>query len=250
MAIGSGVRRGKSRQVDEENPYWISFSDIMSGLLVIFILASLQLILELSETSKEVDQAITELVKSNQIRSQMLEEIRQDLLEQGIHVEVAENQSVLRIPDEQLYFQTLRHDIPADRTFAVNAIGAALYEAVMKDNRSSYIDTVFVEGHTDSRPAHSLKMGNWGLSAYRAITVWSHWRNNENFGSELSALKNRDGNPMFSVSGYAATRRKIEVDNTAEKQRQNRRIDVRFTMRQPSLIELKDIKRILSDSDV
>lgn len=248
MAIGT-VRGGKGRPVDEDNPYWISFSDIMSGLLVIFILASLQLILELSETSKEVDQAITELVKSNHVRSEMLEEIRKDLLQQGIHVEVAENQSVLRIPDEQLYFQTLRHDIPEDRTFAVNAIGAALYEAVTKDDRSKYIDTIFVEGHTDSRPARSLTMGNWGLSAYRAITVWNFWRNNEYYGAELSALMNRDGNPMFSVSGYAATRRRIEVDDTAEKQRQNRRIDVRFTMRQPSLIELKDIKRILGDSD-
>ena len=28
---------------EEENPYWMSFSDIMSGLLVIFILASTDL---------------------------------------------------------------------------------------------------------------------------------------------------------------------------------------------------------------
>ena len=249
MAIGSGVRGRNSRPVDEDNPYWISFSDIMSGLLVIFILASLQLILELSETSKEVDSAISELVKGNQVRAEMLEEIRMELLEQGIHVEVAENQSVLRIPDEQLYFRTLRYDIPADRTFAVKAIGAALYDAVTKDDRSKYIDTVFVEGHTDSRRARTLEMGNWGLSAYRAITVWNFWRDNEQYGDALSGLMNRDGKPMFSVSGYAATRPKIENDDTAEKQRQNRRIDVRFTMRQPSLIELKDIKRILGDSD-
>ena len=36
------MRLGKSKEVsvDEENPYWMSFSDIMSALLVIFILAT------------------------------------------------------------------------------------------------------------------------------------------------------------------------------------------------------------------
>ena len=239
-----------SRTVDEDNPYWISFSDIMSGLLVIFILASLQLILELSEKNEQVDSAMQELVKGNQVRAEMLEEIRTDLASQGIHVEIAENQSVLRIPDEQIYFKTLRYDIPEDRSYAVQAIGQALYEAITKDDRSRFIDTIFVEGHTDSRPARNLKMGNWGLSSYRAITVWDYWRNNEEYGPAMAGLRNRDSKPMFSVSGYAATRPKIEVDDTAEKQRQNRRIDVRITMRQPSLIDLRDIKQILGKEDV
>lgn len=247
MAFRSSAK--SSRSVDEDNPYWISFSDIMSGLLVIFILASLQLILELSEKNEQIDSAMEELVKGNQIRAEMLEEIRIELAEQGIHVELAENQSVLRIPDDQLYFQTLRYDIPEDRSFAVKSIGQALFESITKDDRSRFIDTIFIEGHTDSRPARRLEMGNWGLSSYRAITVWDYWRTNHSYGREMSALRNRDGKPMFSVSGYAATRPKIEVDNTAEKQRQNRRIDVRITMRQPSLIDLQDIKEILGKDD-
>ena len=35
--------------VDEENPYWMSFSDIMSALLVIFILAAVALMVQLME---------------------------------------------------------------------------------------------------------------------------------------------------------------------------------------------------------
>ena len=42
--------------VDEENPYWMSFSDIMSALLVIFILAAVILILQLMEKQKEIDE--------------------------------------------------------------------------------------------------------------------------------------------------------------------------------------------------
>ena len=238
-----------SRAVDEDNPYWISFSDIMSGLLVIFILASLQLILELSEKNQQVDSAMQELVKGNQVRAEMLEEIRSELKEQGIHVEIAENQSVLRIPDDQIYFKTLSYDIPDDRTFAVKAIGKALYDSITKDDRSRYIDTIFIEGHTDSRPARRLEMGNWGLSSYRSIKVWDYWSKDNEYGQAMSGLRNRDNKPMFSVSGYAATRPKIANDDTAYKQRQNRRIDVRITMRQPNLLDLKDIKEILGKDD-
>lgn len=238
-----------TRPVDEENPYWISFSDIMSGLLVIFILASLQLILELAEKKDNVNSAIQEIVKGNQIRAEMLQEIREELSHQGIFVEIAENQSVLRIPDDQLYFKTLRYDIPAEKTYAVLAIGEALHEAITKDDRSRFIDTIFIEGHTDSRPARKLEMGNWGLSSHRAITVWNHWRTNSEYGIAMRNLRNRDHKPMFSVSGYAETRPKIALDNTAEKQRQNRRIDVRITMRQPSLVDLNQIKKILDSAD-
>lgn len=243
MALRS--TRNRSRAVDEDNPYWISFSDIMSGLLVIFILASLQLILELSEKNEQIDTAIQEIVKGNQIRAEMLEEIRANLARQGIRVETAENHSVLRIPDEQISFESSRYDIPEKRRRAVNAIGEALYEAIAKSDRRKYIDTIFIEGHTDSIPAPGLVMGNWGLSSYRAITVWNSWRRSPRYGSAIASLKNRDNKPMFSISGYSSTRPKILVDNTADKRRQNRRIDVRITMRQPNLVEFQDIKNIL-----
>mgnify|MGYP003667330882 FL=1 len=42
-------------KVDEENPYWMSFSDLMSGLLVIFILAAVALIIELTQKTKDIE---------------------------------------------------------------------------------------------------------------------------------------------------------------------------------------------------
>lgn len=43
------------RNIDEDNPYWVSFSDLMSGLLVIFILASVALIIELTQRTNDVE---------------------------------------------------------------------------------------------------------------------------------------------------------------------------------------------------
>ena len=49
-------RKSNEVSVDEENPYWMSFSDMMSALLVIFILAAVILILQLMERQKDFDQ--------------------------------------------------------------------------------------------------------------------------------------------------------------------------------------------------
>jgi hypothetical protein len=60
--------RQKSIRVDEDNPYWMSFSDLMSALLVIFILAAVMLIIELAEQKKKIDQDISKLQKTIQAR--------------------------------------------------------------------------------------------------------------------------------------------------------------------------------------
>ncbi len=172
--------------VDEDNPYWISFSDIMAGLLVIFIMASLALILELiqvqeklEQTQTEVLEAIKEIAKAEQVRRDILYEIKDELIQKTILVEVSDNDSVLRIPDKQLSFRTNQYNIPSDKLarMVVLEIGKALHNSITKEDRFQYLDTIFVEGHTDSRrsPRH---MGNWGLSTFRAISIWNFWNDN------------------------------------------------------------------------
>ncbi|KPA19259.1 chemotaxis protein MotB [Candidatus Magnetomorum sp. HK-1] len=235
----------RSLSPDEDNPYWISFSDIMAGLLVIFILACVLLIIKLSNMEEKVHNAIKEIQKANKIRATMLVEIRNHLAEQGIIVEISENYSVLRIPDDRLYFDSLRYEIPEDKKRLLDDIGYALYDAIVKKKRHTYIDTIFIEGHTDSRKAVSFEMGNWGLSTYRAIAVWKYWSEELDVGRDLKLLKNSYGKPMFSVSGYAATRPLVKNDNTVDKQRKNRRIDLRFSMKKPIISEYESVLNIL-----
>jgi len=231
------------RLMDEENPYWISFSDIMSGLLIVFILASLYLMIELSEKIDAFDMSVSELATANQVRSEMLREIQEKLKNKNILVDISDNESVLRIPADQLYFVQGKYDISEAKVSIVNLIGKYIYDAISTSDRIKYVDTIFIEGHTDSVSARGLAMGNWGLSSFRAITVWNHWRLNASYGKQLTALRNKKGDPIFSVSGYADTRRLDRAEADDAGMRQNRRIDVRFTMRQPDYKSLLDMKQ-------
>lgn len=240
MQILSTTRRHHNG-MDEDNPYWMSFSDIMAGLLVIFILACAALLLRLAYMEERVSQNIEELKQASKARSEILREITEELERQGIRVEISDNDSVLRIPEQAFHFETGRYAVSPKHRDAAYSIGQALYTAITKGQRWKYLETVFVEGHTDSRTARSYRMGNWELSAMRAISLWKFWTQDTPYGAPLEQLRNRDGKLLFSVSGYSATRRVSELEDTEEAMRKNRRIDIRFTTRQPSLLELQQV---------
>jgi len=59
----------------------------------------------------------------------------------------------------------------------------------------------------------------------------------------MGDLKNGYGNVLFSVSGYAATRRVNEIEETPEERRSNRRIDIRFTVKRPELADFEEVSK-------
>ena len=197
-----------SHPVDEENPYWMSFSDIMAGLLVIFVLAAVALILELTQKSNEWDETLEEIVKAEQVRNDLLLEIVKDLNDYNIPVSLSENDTVLRIPEDALTFEPGKYEFSKDsqRETAL-IIAQVVYDSIAKDDRRKYLDTVFVEGHTDESPYYKKSIkGNWGLSTFRAIELWETWEDGMPEGSRLGELDNNRGKNLFSVSGYAETR--------------------------------------------
>ena len=239
-----------SPNVDEENPYWISFSDLMAALLIIFILASIALIIELTQIKENIEQDIEQLKDAEQARQDILVDILNELKKHNIFVEIADNHSVLRIPESTLSFESNSYDLPKDPRSkkAIKLIGLALHKAIntpFDANQQSlmryeYLDTVFIEGHTDSWPTKKTK-GNWGLSSFRAISLWENWQFGLKVSPKLIDMENAFGQKLFSVSGYAATRR-IELEEKTPQQRKlNRRIDIRFTVKKPSILKIKSI---------
>ncbi len=253
-------RRAKSPSSGEsENPFLLSFSDLMAGLLAIFILVLIVTLIELErrrealrlskeeliESLEEIQQVQDGVVRSLTGVSQrehsltmMLEGIQRDLDKRGIRVVIAENGTVLRIPEHQLQFAIGKYDIPSAYTGPAKTIGQALLEALRKPEYCSLLDTVFVEGHTDSIPNHR-EMGNWGLSTYRAISLWNFWTENPGDLAELKDLRTRPADasqtpkPLFSVSGYAdkrSTHGLLDGQGLKDDRPEDRRIDIRFTL--------------------
>lgn len=235
-----GRRRGED---PNEDSVWIAFSDLMTAMLAVFMLAAVALVFSLTRQeaalaiaqeqadeanarSAEFDAMLRTLSDAEKIRAELVAEIGAVLSERGIDVEVDAANTVIRVPVELLGFESGSSEIlPQFETNALT-IGAVLADALLKNERYEHLDTVFVEGHTDDVPMEGLYGGNWGLSANRAISLWRLWE--DELATDLAGLTGHAGEPLFSVSGYAETR-PVNTKKSASARAQNRRIDIRFT---------------------
>lgn len=243
------LRRQNAEENDEGTSYWMSFSDLMAALLAVFVLAVVVLALNLGQQQSSLENQqnqfqnqIEDIRVAEEVRADTVEEIRQTLEDHGVEVYVSENQSVLSIPSEQLGFEAADHEISEDYEDISLTIGHAISDAIRSENRHEHLDTVFVEGHTDDVPHDGLwDTGNWGLSTFRAISLWALWGDELPDQHQLGTLQNASGDPLFSVSGYAETRPVVADQSTETDRAANRRIDVRFTIVRPSAENLEDI---------
>ena len=181
-------------------------------------------------TKRIVVENLDEISQAEIVRKEVLEEIKLSLEKEGIIVEVADNFSVLRIPETTLSFESNQYFIPLEMTSDLARIGETLLDELTFEARNKYFDTIFIEGHTDIRPSRR-ELGNWGLSTFRAISVWNFWINEVD--KSFENLINDEGLKLFSVSGYGESRPSTSIQITDEDYMRNRRIDIRFTLRKP-----------------
>ncbi|WP_374944916.1 flagellar motor protein MotB [Sphingomonas sp.] len=230
-----GVRR--SRGAEEEESYFISMADMMVGLLFVFIILLLYFALQLQEKSKALSDA-------GETRTQILQELKRDLAQHHLDVEIDTATGVLRLP-AAILFAKGDFRLSGEGRRAVTIIAQSMAdvlpcytfprrEAGCRDTPHS-VDAIFIEGHTDSDPLAGAGpiSDNMDLSALRATNTF---RAMEQAVSSLPQLHNRDGRPILSVSGYGADRPvpgNTGSDEAAKSR--NRRIDLRFLMETPNV---------------
>ena len=250
-----------SRFEDDGSSYMMSVSDIMSGLLFVFIITLMAFVLNFQQAQQEA-RAEQNALDQNQdnlraivqaysgiedLRAQMLRKIERMLERQNIEVVVDYDQGVLRLNERAIDFQTGSVSLDAKAKRNAADIAAVLTAVVpcytdhgeraaraegCDEQTLGMLEAVFIEGHTDNVPM--LRNGvdrNWELSTNRAIRTYREF---SLVSPELTGLTNREGQRVFSVAGYGDSRplpgRAYESPTPDE---QNRRIDLRFIMEPP-----------------
>ena len=243
---------------DEGVGYLISISDMMAGLLFIFIITLVAFIINFQDAiqkQKEVTRTQTEIVKRftnlDETRTALLHLLKSRLEEKNIKVEIDTKHGVLRLTENAVQFETASASLDEQNEANLRTIGAVLnavipcyasnpptlHDCEGFDKSNGKIDSIFVEGHTDNVPMNSYKFkDNWDLSASRAITAYRVLIPD----TVLNQIVNTNFQPIFSVSGYGEGRPVEGHSYTNSKSDPtNRRIDLRFIMTPPSLTDVQ-----------
>lgn len=210
---------------NDEAAQWISVSDLMAGLVIIFILTLTYYMLSYSEKTER-------LTENQKLKQEIMETIEKEMREKGFKVTIDKRHWVIRMPDE-LLFDSGSAKLKEKGKELTGALGSVLYDVFTEKKFQKRIETVFIEGHTDHRPlGKKLRerfRSNWELSAQRAINTW---RELTSIKKELENLVNNKNEKLFSVSGYADSRGVVPKDS--ENLQKNRRIDLRIAMSPPT----------------
>ena len=234
---------------DGEGSYLASASDLMIGLLFIFII--LVVVLALEQRRQE---ATLDAVKgAADPRASVTEVIGEELKKAKLDVRVDPASGVISLPSDTL-FALGSSSLSAPASQAIRdarerlAMVLPCYVASERphvtgqqcaNNRGGHeIDTIFLEGHTDN-VANTKPGGNLGLSFDRARAIQQVLLGE---GSPLVPMRNSAQQPIFSYSAYGADRLLPGIDGTAA---QNRRVDLRIVLKYQSINEtLEHLKRV------
>lgn len=80
---------------DEEN-YFVSMTDLMVGLVFIFIILLMYFALQFQEVTEE-------LTGANKTRTEILEQLQETLKARGVEVIIDRDNGILRLPDSILF---------------------------------------------------------------------------------------------------------------------------------------------------
>ncbi|GGB51606.1 OmpA/MotB family protein [Blastomonas aquatica] len=224
--------------VEEEN-YFVSMTDLMVGLVFVFIILLMYFALQFQEVTEE-------LTGANKTRTEILEQIQETLKARGVPVIIDRENGILRLPDSIL-FDSGQYQLKPQGRVNVGYLAEALRDVLPcyskgLDRTAScppsehLIESVYIEGHTDSARfagAGALK-DNWDLSVVRATNTFRTLTELQPGLVSLCAPKQTRCEPILSVSGYGPQRPVPDTQgDEGEQMQQNRRIDLRLIMMAP-----------------
>jgi flagellar motor protein MotB len=268
----------------EGEGYFASVSDLMVGVLFVFLLMLTILALNFRDDSAQFDElkreaarqakAAQELRVLNEemkhrlaeaatalqrelrdreaARAGLLQRLATRLQDGGIKFTLDQQSGVLRLSDS-VPFATGRSDLTDETRKTLLVLGHVLGDVLpcfaaapdrheCQADDSPILETVLVEGHTDSQPyprmtALQSEQENDRLSAARALTVFTELRQRE---PSLDTLRNPSGQPLLGISGYGQRRPLPASTGSADTElTRNRRIDIRFVLASRTSDELK-----------
>jgi len=238
----------KAHLIDEEESYYVSMTDLMVGVIFIFIIILMYFALRFQEAEANRKASVQALEDAHKARVEILVDLKNALELQKIAVEIDEENGILHLPNEVL-FDSGRARIKPKGEEAIHALSQALMVVlpcyipgrnvieICVGRVNAQIESIFIEGHTDNEPVgrDNPYRDNWHLSTERAISTFSQMLLSK---PELDALSNYRAQPLFSVSGYSEFRPRAKND-TEEGMQANRRIDLRILMRTPTSKDLE-----------
>ena len=223
------IKTNRQEEVVEEAGYLASASDLMVGLLFVFIIMvvilsrRIEVIGEPGKPGKPLDPLVS-----------AVEKISDKMKQAGVPVLVDKASGVITFPADILFPRGVA-ELDPNGVRVLNQAKSALEEVLpcyifserkrrsnCKNLSDVEIETIFIEGHTDSIPLQRGIYSNWHLGLDRARAVYDILSN-----GQISQFKNERNLNVVGISSYADKR---PAKGGLLDDSKNRRVELRFVL--------------------
>ncbi|WP_258104671.1 OmpA family protein [Marinoscillum sp. MHG1-6] len=178
---------------------WISFSDVMTGLMVIFLFIAISYISEVQKKQKERDLIFEEFKATRELLYAELEQEFKDDFKDW-EVELDKDLSI-KFTNPDVLFPSGRANIRQNFARILDEFLPRYFDILLQDKYANRIAEIRIEGHTDEVPAPTYDadpyIGNVKLSQLRSAEVLKYFRH-MSYYNKLS--KDRESQLQFLLT--------------------------------------------------
>ncbi|MDD5320725.1 MAG: hypothetical protein PHD43_08975 [Methylococcales bacterium] len=222
--LGTRITIGKKLKDEAEKPFWISFADLMTALMVMFLLVMNVALLAVTKT-------VSEEQRTSDARKDAIEKLMDKVEEatlkdpqkysqcSGIHVN--RDRQVIDFGD-CARFDTASHQLNNNQERLLRAFIPHVLEIANSDLGKDWLTRIVVESFADKRGSYLL---NLNLSMQRSRRVLCVLLAKPDAGEvELTPQQHEDIRQLFLVGGYSSNSQKDTLE-------ESRRIELRLEFR-------------------
>ncbi len=217
----------KQHPAEDTKPtsFWITYSDLMSGLLLVFVLLMVVAMTHYAEFNRKK----TEVLKNQEERLKSFRELQIKLignLEEAFQdetVSIDTTTGVLQIGSGILFGEN-ESELRPEGQERLTRIFDAYIKVILDDQFSDFIKQIEIEGHTNTNGTY---LHNLQLSQQRALTVMRELLDH--------AGKDHDRLQKLVIAGGRSFSNLIYDENGQEDQIRSRRIEIKFRLKETEL---------------
>jgi len=221
------------RRRRKETNYWMSYADLMSAMLMVFVLLLSVIILDYKSDMDEKQAQIDAVTK---VKSNIIADLTEEFKGSNMNIEVDPQTGAIRFPGNILY-QVDSSELSLEGKQFLREFVPKYFGIILQDKFKEEISSIIVEGHTDKEGSY---LYNLNLSQSRAFSVVK-----EIYDKEFVNFPEKEISKDYLTSNGRSFMVPINKEDGSYNPEKSRRVEFLFRLKEEKRIE--ELQKLVSE---